>query len=314
MTMKFSIIIPLYNKEKYIASAIWSILDQTYQDFEIIVVDDGSTDKSVCVVENINDTRIKVIKQKNCGVSCARNTGINNAVGDYLLFLDGDDIYLPNALEHFSFLIEKFPDNGYYCSNYYRVRDGHKTPAIDVSRILGKKFEYGVVDNFFYIAAYHPGSFPCHASTFCIERKSLLISELTFPNGVTHTEDVYFCSLLAMKFRPVFSRECIHEYNLNTEANSRNTRPTNERFIIEELRKYVDTIPWLKHFLAKNIIHLLYNCLEFGDQVNFYKHKKEPMFSYSYMLSSYKIHFLVLKFLPFKLLRKLYLIKLGRKN
>ncbi|HDP7087980.1 TPA: glycosyltransferase family 2 protein [Escherichia coli] len=312
--MKFSIVIPLYNKEKYIANAINSVLNQTCQDFEIIVVDDGSTDKSVEVVESINDERIRLVKQKNSGVSCARNVGIINSVGDYLLFLDGDDVYLPNALAHFSFLIEQFPEHVYFCSNYYRVRDGNKTPAINVSKILGDDFRYGVIDNFFYIASYHPGSFPCHASTFCIERKSLLISKLTFPDGVTHTEDIYFCSLLAMRFKPVFSRECIHEYNLNTEANSRGARPTNERFIIKELKRYTNTIPWLDNFLAKNIIHLLYNCIEFGDKTNFDKHKKESYFSFKYMLSSYRIHFLILKFLPFPILRKLYLIKINKRG
>ena len=99
--IKISIVIPVYNCERYLDNCLNSIINQTYTDFEVIVVDDGSTDKSCeiykCYEEK--DQRIKIIKQKNSGVSKARNKGIDNAKGKYLFFIDADDIIKSNMLE-----------------------------------------------------------------------------------------------------------------------------------------------------------------------------------------------------------------------
>ena len=89
----FSIIIPLYNKEKYIVNTIKSVLNQSFSKFEVIVVDDGSSDNGVNAVKKIDDSRIKIITQKNQGVSAARNNGIKNAKYEYIAFLDADDLW-----------------------------------------------------------------------------------------------------------------------------------------------------------------------------------------------------------------------------
>lgn len=94
----FSVIIPAYNLEQYIAVTIQSVLDQTFKDFEIIIVDDGSTDKTVSVIQSFHDPRIRLISQPNGGVSKARNTGIQIANGKYIAFLDGDDFWYPEHL------------------------------------------------------------------------------------------------------------------------------------------------------------------------------------------------------------------------
>lgn len=86
-----SVVIPLYNKEASIAQSLKSVLSQEYDDFEVVIVDDGSTDGSVDVVEAMNDPRIRLIKQENGGPSKARNTGVKNAKGEWILFLDADD-------------------------------------------------------------------------------------------------------------------------------------------------------------------------------------------------------------------------------
>jgi glycosyltransferase involved in cell wall biosynthesis len=96
---KFSVIIPTYKVEKYIAAAIESVLAQTYQNFEIIVVDDDSPDRSVEICQQFTDSRIKIVSQKNRGLAGARNTGIRHAQGDYIALLDGDDLWLPEKLE-----------------------------------------------------------------------------------------------------------------------------------------------------------------------------------------------------------------------
>ncbi len=94
-----SVIIPVYNVEKYIAATIQSVIDQTYTNFELLIVDDGSPDKSLEICQQFTDKRIKIIRQKNHGVCAARNTGIRNAQGEYLAFLDADDLWLPEKLE-----------------------------------------------------------------------------------------------------------------------------------------------------------------------------------------------------------------------
>lgn len=93
-----SVIIPSYNQEQYLSDCIDSVLDQTVKPHEIIVVDDGSTDNSLEISRKYG-AKIKVISQVNKGLSSARNTGIMNATGDYVLPLDADDILLPNAIE-----------------------------------------------------------------------------------------------------------------------------------------------------------------------------------------------------------------------
>ena len=97
--MGISIIIPLYDKEKYIKKVIESVLKQSVQDFEVIIVDDGSTDKSASIVETINDNRIRLVKKCNGGVSAARNYGLQFVSTDLVFYLDADDILMPNTLD-----------------------------------------------------------------------------------------------------------------------------------------------------------------------------------------------------------------------
>lgn len=114
-----SVIIPLYNKELIVERSIKSVLNQSFKDFELIIVDDGSTDGSVSIVESIHDDRIRLFKQENGGPSKARNTGVKMAKGDWVLFLDADDELLLDALETFLTLINKFPNFDIYnCGRY----------------------------------------------------------------------------------------------------------------------------------------------------------------------------------------------------
>lgn len=101
--MKVSVIIPVYNVEKYLESCLESIKSQTFTDYELILINDGSTDESVAIMRRYakTDARIRIIPQSNRGVSAARNLGLSVAEGDYVLFVDSDDTILPDALEHY---------------------------------------------------------------------------------------------------------------------------------------------------------------------------------------------------------------------
>jgi glycosyltransferase involved in cell wall biosynthesis len=110
--MKASVIVPVYQVEKYIADTIQSVLNQTYQNFELVIVDDGSSDRSINICQQFQDPRITILRQPNQGVCVARNTGINHATGEYIALLDGDDLWLPEKLEKHIIHLQKNPRVG----------------------------------------------------------------------------------------------------------------------------------------------------------------------------------------------------------
>jgi glycosyltransferase involved in cell wall biosynthesis len=120
--IQFSVIIPLYNKEKYVENAINSILNQTFTNFEIIIVNDCSTDKSVEIAQKFISDKVSIIhNEKNKGLSAARNTGIKNAKATYITYLDADDLWKPTFLKTIYHLINNFPEAGIFATNYEEV-------------------------------------------------------------------------------------------------------------------------------------------------------------------------------------------------
>ena len=116
--MKFSVVIPLYNKEHYIEATIRSVLNQTCRDFEVLVVDDGSRDNSLALARKFESDRVRIIPQENQGVSVARNTGIRNARGEFICFLDADDEWRPDYLATIDDLTVKYPESAIFVTAY----------------------------------------------------------------------------------------------------------------------------------------------------------------------------------------------------
>ena len=125
-----SVIIPLYNKAPHIKRAIDSVLQQTFQDFELIIINDGSTDGSEHIVSEYNDSRIHLINQKNQGVSAARNNGVNHSKSDFVSFLDADDEWLPEFLETILKLREVYPNAGVYGTGCIYVGDNGESMSV----------------------------------------------------------------------------------------------------------------------------------------------------------------------------------------
>jgi glycosyltransferase involved in cell wall biosynthesis len=121
-TYTISVVIPLYNREKYIHRAIESVCAQTFADFELVVVNDGSTDNGPAIVGEVRDPRIRLIDQENQGVSGARNRGIKEARGELIAFLDADDEWLPDYLDTIVGLANRFPTAGAYCTGWRWIR------------------------------------------------------------------------------------------------------------------------------------------------------------------------------------------------
>lgn len=117
---KVSVNIPAYNDEKYIAETVQSVINQTYQDWELIIIDDGSKDKTGEIVKSFTDPRIKYFYQENRGIGAARNSAIEKSSGEYIAFLDHDDLWLPSKLEKQIALFENNPDLGLvYCDTIF---------------------------------------------------------------------------------------------------------------------------------------------------------------------------------------------------
>ena len=139
-----SVVIPLYNKEASVERSLRSVLSQDYDDFEIVIVDDGSTDRSAEVVRAIKDKRIVFIQQENGGPSKARNTGVKNAQGEWIVFLDADELQT-GALEHFYGLTMQYHEVSFFCCEFY-VANGENVikPYNYDNRIIRNKFLWHV--------------------------------------------------------------------------------------------------------------------------------------------------------------------------
>ena len=162
----FSIIIPLFNKEKYVSETLKSVLNQTFKGFEIIIVNDGSTDNSLSIVNTFNDERIKIINQDNQGVSVARNNGITKAEADYIALIDADDYWYKNHLSELKKQIEKFPEAGLFCNNYevFYSEKFCRPAAIN----LNFKKECLLVNDFFKASVFNSVAL---TSAVCVQKK-----------------------------------------------------------------------------------------------------------------------------------------------
>jgi glycosyltransferase involved in cell wall biosynthesis len=221
----FSVIIPLYNKAAYIERAIQSVFSQTFQEFELIVVDDGSTDDSFVQLSVISQQlsvnapetykKVKIIRQQNQGVSTARNNGVKLAKYDYIAFLDADDSWEPTYLEEMNDLIAAYPTAGIYGSAYYIVKNGKKRIApIGVE----KDFDRGLIN---YCQVY--------SKTLCmplwtgatILKKSIFEEEHGFKPELKLGEDFDLWIRVATKHPVAFLNKPLANYNQDVDLVNR---------------------------------------------------------------------------------------------
>lgn len=181
-----SVIIPLYNKEPIIGRTIKSVLSQDHNDFEVIVVNDGSTDRSVKIVRSIDDCRIRLIDQENGGPSKARNTGIKNAKGEWLYFIDADDEMEPGALNHYAELVSRYPDTDIFMGEVF-YNDG-------IKKKISCCYQDGYIDNIYKSLFFHKIN-PCSGTL--LYRKSLCIKH-PYKENLRRFEDL---ECLTNKFR-----------------------------------------------------------------------------------------------------------------
>lgn len=214
-----SVVIPLYNKEASIKQSLMSVLSQSYQNFEVVIVDDGSTDNSVAKVEEIQDSRIRLIRQKNGGPSKARNTGVKNAKGEWILFLDADDEFLPEALLNFERAIIENPSIGFICAPFYRRIQGKTSFAYSYTeKIIDNPFKEYCLGRLFP----RTGAFVC---------KSEQCKQFLFDERIRRFEDLEWLFNIYKHVSVLTIKEPVLMNNLSFSAASHARKNIKEDFL-----------------------------------------------------------------------------------
>lgn len=227
----FTVVIPLYNKEKYIASTLDSVMAQTFSDFEVIVIDDASTDSSLKIAEKYLTDSVSIVKhQQNKGLSAARNTGIRNAKSKFIAFIDSDDLWKPNFLEQMHKLIHRFFEAGIFGSAYEEVYDGI---ALEVDKnVNSKKGKMTLISDFFSANAYQP--IFCYSSV--VVRKEVFEDVGFFDEKITLGEDVDFNIRAGQKYKVAYFNEVCAGYVIFSENQITNSSISDK--IITDFNKY----------------------------------------------------------------------------
>lgn len=184
-----SVIVPVYNVESYLEECFESLINQTYKDLEIIAVDDGSTDNSskICEAYAKKDSRVRIITQKNQGLSAARNTGLEHMQGDYLIFIDSDDYLMPSSLEYMLSLSETHKSDMVVCPFWRLENDGSIFPFNNHRPINGTEIFEGPDKMDSYVRMFKQTNSVC-GKLYAKE----LFQEIRFPVGKI-AEDVFVC-------------------------------------------------------------------------------------------------------------------------
>ena len=302
--MRFTVVIPLYNKEKYIIKAINSVLNQTYDAFEIIIVDDGSTDSSLSKVQSIMHSKIQIIKQENAGVSAARNKGIESANFQYIAFLDADDEWHSDYLETISDLIDRYPEHGAYATAYEEVkRNNSFIPSIKNNNF--KEGWEGIVDSYFKESI----KSPLISSSSVVIPKEVFDKVGAFPVGITRGEDQHMWCKVALNYKIVFSNKALVKYFKEVEDSAtQKPREYNKSFMsyvedifIEERKNGNNSI-----YFEEYVIRRLINKANF--LISSKNNKEARALLYKYRKTKYSKKLMIKTFLrSYKLINYLYL-------
>ena len=214
--MTFSVILPLFNKAPYVEKTIESVLGQTFGDFELIVVDDGSTDSSFEMARKAfrDDPRCRILHQNNSGVSLARNNGVAVSSGDYICFIDGDDWWDSRFLERIDWLIREYPEAGIYGTNYYYVKNGRQ-------RVCVKFAETGYIN---YCRVYAEGmAMPLTSISVALSPR-VFNENGGFKPGLKLGEDFDLWIRIALRHKVAFLNEPLAFYNQDSDPQWRGIR------------------------------------------------------------------------------------------
>lgn len=233
--MKFSVVIPVYKVEEYLDQCVQSVLGQTYSNIEVILVDDGSPDRcgAMCDEWAQKDDRIRALHQENGGLSAARNTGIRNATGDYILFLDSDDWWeTDRVLAAIAKQLERTPAE-VLSFNYRKSFDGVPQPTY-FDEALPSSQEVEALNRIVQSDRWINGA--CNKA---LSRLLLTENELYFRLGIT-SEDIDWTLRVALKAKTfAFANVCVFVYRQHRASISHTVAPKNVRMLCNNVQTCV---------------------------------------------------------------------------
>lgn len=269
-----SVIIPSYNVEQYITYTIESVLNQTYRNFEVIVVDDGSSDRTVDKIIELakNDSRLKLIVQENKGVSYARNVGIDNSRGEMLAFLDSDDFYEPSFIEKMVKLMLEGKTDIAFCG-FRKVTENGKIIFSKVPTSLNKEITDGKT---FLFRVFSKRSYFCMNSAV-FNRKLIETYGIRFVNGAKNGQDTEFIwKSIFHSERVICTKKILVDYLERPDSNVNNPELSKLHAIGCTLR----TLKYLRyHDAEKELIELFENKvvpISFTSKIYFFAYKRMP--------------------------------------
>lgn len=257
----YSIIIPLYNKENFIENTIQSVLQQTFQDFEIIIVDDGSQDKSAEKVKKYKDERIRYFYKENGGASSARNLGIENATSKYITFIDADDYWYTEFLETIYENTIRFPDNKVF-SAAIEIETSKKIFPAQYSILKTGDFE--LVN---YFRASSKQSVIC---TSCAAFHKSIFEEIgNFDITIKSGQDIDLWIRIGLVYPILFSWKILARYIYDPESLSKNIKYGTKKLHFSKFKEQEKTNPDLKYFLDLNRFSLAIKSKLVNDNASF---------------------------------------------
>lgn len=242
--MEFSVVISVYNKEKYIGDTLQSVLGQTYQNFEIIVLNDGSTDGSETEILQFDDPRIHYFSQENKGAGAARNEAISKAKYPYIALLDADDYWYPHYLEEQKKAMEAFPGHSVFTTAKERKEKGNITKE---EYSVDSKEERLVVD-----------FFKASQLNSILDSSSVVLHQRVFEKAgyydpkIKSGQDTDFFVRIGLHFEVVFTQKICTQHIINETSLYRSTSSLSEKANFEAYEKFEANNPNLKKYLDLN--------------------------------------------------------------
>lgn len=236
MSPRFSVVIPLYNKRAHIERALNSVFAQTVGDFELLVIDDGSTDGGEEIVKACVDPRLRLVSQANQGVSAARNLGVALATAPYVAFLDADDEWRPHFLAEIEQLICASPDSTIFATAYEKVSPDGRSRQSSVHGI-----QHAIVGGIFldFLDCVGRDVHPFYTSSVCVSRAAFMAVG-GFDRSLQIGEDEYMWLSLSLRSPACFSHKVSATYYLDAENRALNQTGRSEKFL-GFVRKLINT-------------------------------------------------------------------------
>jgi glycosyltransferase involved in cell wall biosynthesis len=262
----FSVIIPLFNKEKFIEATLKSVLNQTFIDFEILIINDGSTDNSASIIKGFDDSRIRYYYKENAGVSSARNDGIEKAQSNYISFIDADDYWYPDFLEEMYKIIQKHPEQKVF-SAAIEIETSKK--VIPASYSIIKTNDCEIVN---YFTASSKETVIC--TSCAVFYKSIFEETGTFDIEIKSGQDTDMWIRIGINYPVVFSWRILARYIYDENSLSKNKNYLNKKINFSKFEKQEKTNSSLKKFLDLNRFSLAIKSKLIADNDNFNSYYK----------------------------------------